>query len=877
MRPLMRHHDALVTEIVERHGGVLGARTGDGAIALFIQAQPATLAAVELQTRLACGPAELGLETHPLRIRVGLHRGVVEPRGGEHYGPPMHRAARIMATAHGGQIVASAAVARELERASAEEHGPDEFILFGHGLYRLKGFHEPEQLVEVLVAGASRDPRGLRAAPTEGLLPPFDPERFVGRDSEIERILPELLPGEITTLVGPGGVGKTRLALQLAHLSRQRFYEGGWFVDLASASGPERVLPLLASTLGVADEAGRSLIDAVRDALHSRRMLVIIDNCEHVVDAVTSLVRAASSHQMAAAILATSQRELDVPRERVEPIAPLQVDDGTEASAARRLFMLAARAIDPQFQLGPGDAEGIGQICRRLDGLPLAIELAAARVRVMSVQQIADQLQVSFDLLRSRNQPERHRTMTAAIEWSLALLDEEDRATLLDLAVFSGTFDWEAAAAVSGRGREQVIDSLDELIRRSLLVRRGDGIRMLVPMRLHCGDLLTQSGREQKVRARHAAWVMATVPTPLDHLDPRIAATHVDRVIELGEDIHGAHTWLVSSDPAAAALLAVQLSDAWLARSRSNEALLRMRECDTDATPTELRLEVLAWLAAFAWTVGSHDEGEAAARRALALADAAGLALPVFAATRLMVRCAFSNRTDEAVALADRIEHELRTGNGDRTRQLGPLGVVRAVAGETERGIALANEAVAEARDVGSMRLLTALANRILLEPASPEVAALTVEVAELAGLLGRTSAQAHASGALAQQALRKGDLVGFLSGISTFADLLLTDEPTSVLQMLQWVPPAVADAIPRETAVLLSAIESLGAFHNYRGTDKEVLRRASLREQLRVVLGDDSYDSATAEGAGLRLAEAVDRLHWMKEFVGRLSPSSLS
>lgn len=864
----MRHHDALVTEIVELHGGVVGARTGDGAIALFEQAFSAAQAAVELQARIVHGPADTALATAALRIRVGLHRGVVEPRDGEHYGPPMHRAARIMGTAHGGQIVASVAVARELDHGHAGG-----LVLVGHGLYRLKGFHEPEHLVEILVAGASPDPRGLRAMSSEGSLPPFDMERFVGRDEEIERILPELRPGQVTTLVGTGGVGKTRLALQLARLSLHRFYEGAWFVDLASASGPERVLPLVASTLGVADVTTGTLVDSVREALHSRHMLVILDNCEHVVDAVSSLLRSVCSDRMTASILATSQRGLDVARERLEPIAPLAFDDHPEASAAGSLFIMAAHGADPRFRIGEGDADAIGRICRRLDGLPLAIELAAARVRVMPVQQIAEELQVSFDLLRSRDQPERHRTMTAAISWSLALLNEVDRATLLDLSVFYGTFDWEAAAAVSGRDRADVVDSLDELVQRSLLVRRGDGIRMLVPMRLHCGDELARSGREQAVRARHAAWVVATIPTPLDHLDPDIAAANVDRVIELGEDIHAAHRWLVPNDPAAAARFAINLSDAWLARTRSHEALQRMVECDTNATPPELRVEVLAWLAAYAWTVGRHDEGEAAARRALELAETTGLALPVFAATRLMVRCAFSNRTDEAVALAERIEHELRSGNGERTRQLGPLGVVHAVAGETERGIALADEGVAEARGVGSMRLLTALANRILLEPASEEVAALTVEVAELARILGRTSAQAHARGALAHQARRKGDLVGFLDGVGQFADLLLVDEPTTVLQMLQWVPPAVAAVLPRETAVLLSAIESLGDLHNYRGTDKEVLGRASLREQLRGVLGDHPYRDAETEGAALRLAEAVDRLHWMAESVPPSSP----
>ncbi len=214
----------------------------------------------------------------------------------------------------------------------------------------------------------------------------------------------------------------------------------------------------------------------------------------------------------------------------------------------------------------------------------------------------------------------------------------------------------------------------------------------------------------------------------------------------------------------------MNLGDAWVARSRTTEALLRLNECDRDDVPPEVRVDVLGWIAMFAWTVGRHDEGEAAARRAMDLAALHGLPLPVLAATRLSVRCAFSNRTEEALDVARAVEQALGRDPQHRARLLGPLGVVQAVGGDVRRGVELADDGVREARGVGALRLLTALSNRILLEPASDVVTVLTAEVADLARVLGRTSAAAHATAALAHQARRRGDVLAFVRGVGEFA-----------------------------------------------------------------------------------------------------------
>jgi predicted ATPase/DNA-binding CsgD family transcriptional regulator len=973
MRLLTRHHDSLATTVVERHGGVLGARTGDGVIALFVTSTAALNAALEFRALLSDGPKICGLDAAPLSIRIGLHRGVVEPRDGEHYGPPMHRTARIMAAGHGGQIVASELVANELALAlgvqltsrvagisrvagssgvsgiseisgiaGGKEHADtlghtgkagtagtvgdtqavlalrERVTLADRGVHRLKGFHEPERLTEILLTNTTPDPRGLRVTTAAGSLPTIDLEAFVGRDEHVKNLLGSLTAGKVITLLGPGGVGKTRFALQVATLAQRQFTDGAWFVDLAAVSNPERVLRLLADTLEIADDNQESLAGLLRQAFHSRQMLLVLDNCEHVLEAVRSLLSRAWSPSMSSVVLATSQRALDLPGERREPLAPLSFTPvpsttssaapsstasssaaapgvgatsgataerwvGTTNSAeadrspAARMFVLAARNADSLFEPSIEDLNTIDRICERLDGLPLAIELAASRVRVMSVAQIADELAHRFDLLRSRDQPERHRTLASAMAWSIALLSSEDRETLLNVSVFAGEFDVDAAAAVCGIDRFDALDSLDELVRRSLLVRGGVGVRMLVPLRLHCGAELLGAGNTEKLHTRHANWISQKFRGPIDDLDPTIVATRLDEVMRSVEDIHSAHSFLVDHDPSSAAILAMALVDAWVARGRSNEALQLFLACDVVEMPPDLHVEVLGWIAALAWTVGSHEEGEHAALRAMDLAEEHGLGLPLLAAVRLSVRYAFSNRPVLARQLLDCVEAELRSGRGNPGKHFPQLGVVAAVLGDMDAGLLLADEGLALAREAGALQLLTALTNRVLLQPSSETVATMAVELAALAQVLGRTAAQAHATVALAHFARKRGDLLGFLSGVGEFGSLLLADEPTSVIQTMQWVPGATATQLPRETVVLLGSLEALGEHHNYVGTEKEHARRRTLADQLLVTMGVTEFNRAWAEGSSLNLAEVIDRLHWMTQTMETRLSNTLS
>lgn len=860
MRALLADHNDVLEAVIAQHHGTLVNFTGDGVVAAFERTSDALDTALEVQAALVDGPSRVQVSTTPLSLRMGLHRGVVERRDSDLLGPVMHRCARIMSAGHGGQILLSALVA-----ADVRAHPPSGVRLVERGTHRLKGFHEPELLVEVAFLGAKEDPRLLRTENVnEGWLPPADEATFIGREGEVAAIAEMLAPGRLVTIVGTGGIGKTRLATHVGMAARAAFPHGAWFVDLAGLQHSDRVLPAICDSLGLSDDSSAPPADLLRRALATRRSLLILDNCEHVLDAVSSTLRAVFAPDSSATVVCTSQRDLGVSGERVVPLAPLDVGHAPRWPPAVQLFVQRAHAANPDFRPDDTQMEIVAQICQRLEGLPLAIELAAARVRVMSLAALAERLATTFDVLRSRDRPERHQTLTAAISWSIDLLGADDRAVLLDLSVFNGDFDWEGAAAVSGKDDIDVADALDELVRRSLLVRTGQRFRLLVPLRLFCRTRVREAGRWPEVEERHARYVRSTVVEPIDGPDATAVARRLEHLVDHIDDLQATHEWLLANDPVEAARFSLDLVELWVARGRGHEAMAWLAASDTDDVPAPLRAEVLGWIAAFGWTAGRNEEGEVAARRALAIAHAAGLPLPAFAATRLAVRLAFSNRTEEALQLAREAEDALRAGHGDVARVLGALAVVMAVGGDTPHAIELADEAVASARARGVLRLLGALSNRMLVTPGEPVIETLSSEAAEIAWAVGRMSVVAHTALAMAHRRRREGDIRAFLRGVAEFCDLMIDAEPTATVGTLRLVPEAVVATAPREAAVLHGAVEVLAERYDHLGTDVERQAQARTAHELRVVLGDQGFENALNEGRAMSLAEAVDVLRWL-------------
>ena len=710
---------------------------------------------------------------------------------------------------------------------------------------------------------------------SSGWMPVATP-RLVGREQELRTTLAMLQPARVITLVGIGGVGKTSLAVHLAEAARPGFPDGVWFVDLAAVTERRRVLPALADAVKLPVEGTATAESVVGHACQTRRMLVVVDNCEHLLADVAMALQRVLSTSSTATVLCTSQRDLGLANETVVHVEPLahaiSVDVGsTTVPPSTQLFVQKALLADPQFAPSADDLGVIHRICALLDGLPLAIELAAARVRTMPLPAIAERLEASFDFLSSRDNSHRHRTLTAAIDWSTQLLEPADLRTLHSLAVFSGAFDWNGAAAVAGGDEPDVVDSLDELVRRSLVARTGRRFRLLAPMRLHCLAALRAAGRLDECHERHARLMAASVPSPLDDSDATVLNKRMDAILSVIDDLRVAYEWLIEHDPVEAARLALGLVDFWITRGRSREAYEWLSRSDVDTVPVALRVLVLGWMSAFSWIIGKNEKCEEASRRAIALGAAAGLPAPPLAASRLSVMLAFTGHTADAVEVAEVAEASLRAqpmsteDPASAVRVLGALAVVHAAAGVLPRAVVLADEAVALAASAGVATRMSALTNRMVITPADPATQSLIVEISEMATVTGRLSARGHTALAAARFGLREGDLSGYLEGLAEYFDMMLaTGEATFVRQGLESVPETLHRQLPREAGLFLGVVDRLADEIGLSGTDARLAELSAVRGHLRVALGDDGLDAATASGRALSMEEAVDHLRWL-------------
>ena len=676
--PTLDAHHALLHSAIEGAGGQQVNTNGDSVFAVFARPADAVAAAAAAQRALAAAEWPEGV---PLRVRMGLHTGEAQRAGQDFAGLDVHRAARISAAAHGGQVLLSSAT-----RVLSEPGLPEGVRLHDLGEHRLKDLSRPERLHQLCIDGLPTEfppPRTLDAW-RDAL--PAQSTTFVGREREVAEARALLEGTRILTLTGPGGTGKTRLALRVAAESAEEYRDRAVFVGLAALEDPSLVVSTIAAAVGVQEEAGRPILTSLTDRLAGMEVLLVLDNYEQLLPAaplVGELVAAAPSVR----VLATSRAPLRLTGEREYHVAPLALPDTAAGatpeaiaeSEAVALFVERARAIDPGFALGPENAPAVAAICAALDGLPLAIELAAARVRLLSPRAIMERLGTSLHLLTggARDRPERQRTLRGAIQWSHDLLAPAGQTMFRRLSAFAGGWSLEAAEAVcspAGAHELDTLEALDALVQHSL-ARRDDGasaprFRMLQTIREFGLERLAESGEEAETRDRHARFFLALAEEAAPELTGPGQAAWLDRLARDHDNIRGALRWSVEADRAETGLLiAAAIWRFWQLRDHLAEGEARLTEllaAPSAAAATPARAAGVNALASVVYWRGDYaaarDRYGEALELYVALGDDAGEADVraslgwVAAATgdRATARRRFAEAADSARARGDR-------------------------------------------------------------------------------------------------------------------------------------------------------------------------------------------------------------------------------
>ncbi|OBA78154.1 transcriptional regulator [Mycobacterium sp. 1164966.3] len=574
MKAAVAHLDQVLAKATATHNGVRPVEQGEGDSFVIAFTRSADAVACALDLQLAA--------LTPIKLRIGVHTGDVQLRDeGNYIGPTINRAARLRDLAHGGQTLLSGTT-----EPLVVDQFPPEVTLTDLGTHALRDLPRPERAIQLCHPDLRNDFPPLRtsnAAAAERL--PLQLTNFIGRQSEMKDIRAALAENRLVTLTGAGGAGKTRLAVQVAASVASEYAGGVWYVDLAPITDPDVVPTTVARALGLPDQPGQPVTELILRFIRDRHMLMLLDNCEHLLDASADLIAALLAGCPALTLLTTSREPIGVPGEVSWRVPSLSLAD-----EAVELFSDRARRTKPDFRIAATNKDTVTEICRRLDGLPLAIELAAARVRALSPNEILHSLHDTFRLLTggARTAVRRQQTLRASVDWSHALLSEPEQVLFRRLAVFFGGFDLDAAQAVVGEmERYQVLDQLTLLVDKSLVVAedspQGTRYRLLETVRQYAQEKLHESREGNDVRARHRDHYTAMARL----LDAPADAAHQRRIDAAGTDIdnlRAAFAWSrESGDTELALTLASALLSLWLSRGLMREGLNWLAAALSDA------------------------------------------------------------------------------------------------------------------------------------------------------------------------------------------------------------------------------------------------------------------------------------------------------